>query len=394
MTVCRHTANGVPGGTPSQKRTPLIVKTSSFLIVLGSALLLQGCVWAPGQYMSNKGLVRGTPTDNSQIQLITITPQLLSTNNPVTLSAAIPDALLTYKPEPYRIGPGDTLYITVWDHPELTSPAGVQQQTVANGRFVRSDGTLFYPYLGAVKVAGMTIEQLRQDITGKLSTFVKDPQVDVNVVGYNSQHIMIQGAFIKTDPQPVTAVPLTLWEALGTANINSTQANLTNLILSRDGHDYHLDLAALNDVKGIASDIYLKSGDRLYLPYNDTREVYVMGEVIRPMAVNFGTADALTLTQALGRVGGLNPLTASGKEVYVIRGANDIENAPAKVFQLDAKSPSAFALGDQFRVKAGDVVFVGPAGITRWNRVLSQLLPSATLLSTAAYTNYSVNEAH
>jgi polysaccharide biosynthesis/export protein len=349
---------------------------------------------APGQYMSDKGLVRGTPTDNSQIQLITITPQLLTTNNPVTLSAAIPDALLSYRPEPYRIGAGDTLYITVWDHPELTSPAGVQQQTAANGRLVRSDGTLFYPYIGAVRVEGMTIEQLRQTLTGKLSTFVKDPQVDVNVVGYNSQHVLMQGAFIKTDPQSITAVPLTLWEALGTATINNNQANITDLILSRDGHDYHLDLAALNDAKGIAGDIYLKNGDRLYLPYNDTREVYVMGEVIRPMAVNFGTTDVLSLTQALGRVGGLNPLSASGKEVYVIRGANDLENAPAKVFQLDARSPSAFALGDQFRIKAGDVVFVGPAGITRWNRVLSQLLPSASVLSSAAYTNYSVNQAH
>jgi polysaccharide biosynthesis/export protein len=370
------------------------VKTSPLLIVFGSALVLQGCVWSPGQYVSDKGLVRGTPADNSQIQLVTITPQLLSANNPVTLSAAIPEELLSYKPEPYRIGSGDTLYITVWDHPELTSPAGVQQQTAANGRLVRSDGTLFYPYIGAVKVAGMTIEELRAQITSKLSTFVKDPQVDVNVVGYNSQHIMIQGAFLKPDPQPVTAVPLTLWEALGTAEINSTQANLSDLILSRDGHDYHLDLAALNDAKGIAQDIYLKPGDHLYLPYNDTREVYVMGEVIRPMAVNFGTADTLSLTQALGRVGGLNPLTASGKQVYVIRGANDMQNAPAKVFQLDAKSPAAFALGDQFKVKPGDVVFVGAAGITRWNRVLSQLLPSATLLSTAAYTNYSVNETH
>ncbi|GLQ97653.1 polysaccharide biosynthesis/export family protein [Dyella mobilis] len=342
--------------------------------------------------MSDKGLVRGTPTDNSQIQLVTITPQLLAANSPTTLSAAIPDALLAYKPEPYRIGPGDTLYITVWDHPELTSPAGMQQQTAANGRLVRSDGTLFYPYLGAVHVAGMTIEQLRAAITGKLATYVKDPQVDVNVVGYNSQHVMIQGAFLKTDPQPITAVPLTLWEALGTATINNNVANLSDLILSRDGQDYHLDLAALNGDRSIAKDIFLKSGDRLYMPYNDTREVYVMGEVMRPMAINFGTADHLSLTQALGRVGGLNPLTSSGKQVYVIRGANDLQHAPAKVFQLDARSPSAFALGDEFRVKEGDVVFVGPAGITRWNRVLSQILPSATLLSTAAYTNYSVNQ--
>src|ERR1700741_5113396 len=86
--------------------------------------------------------------------------------------------LFAYKPESYRIGPGDTLYITVWDHAELTSPAGVQQQTVANGRLVRSDGTLFYPYVGAIKVEGLTLEELRMQLANKLAKFIERPQVD------------------------------------------------------------------------------------------------------------------------------------------------------------------------------------------------------------------------
>ncbi|RCS30627.1 capsular biosynthesis protein [Rhodanobacter denitrificans] len=339
--------------------------------------------------MSGEGLVRGTPTDSSQVQLVTITPQLLTEDHAAMLNAAVPQALLSYQPEPYRVGPGDTLYITVWDHPELTSPAGSQQQTAANGRLVRSDGTLFYPYVGSVKVGGMTIEEVRQTIASKIAKYVERPQVDVSVVGYNSQHVLLQGAFMKTDPQSISTVPLTLGQALGTATINPDQANMSDLILSRDGHDYHLDLTAPGNGQGAAQNIYLKAGDRLLLPYNDSQEVYVMGEVLRPAAVTFRNAGDITLTQALGRAGGLNPVTADGKEVYVIRGAKNLENAPAKVFQLDARSPAAFALGDQFRVRPGDVVFVGAAGVTRWNRVLSQLLPSATLLSSAAAANYS-----
>ncbi len=365
------------------------MKKSRAFIILSFALFVNGCVLAPGQRMSGEGLVRGTPADSSQIQLVTITPQLLTEDNAAVLSATVPQALLSYQPEPYRVGPGDTLYITVWDHPELTSPAGSQQQTAANGRLVRSDGTMFYPYVGSVKVAGMTIEQVRQDISTKIAKYVERPQVDVGVVGYNSQHVLLQGAFRKTDPQPITTVPLTLGQALGTAAVNADQANMSDLILTRDGQDYHLDLTALGNGHGIAQSIYLKPGDRLLLPFNDTQEVYVMGEVLHPLAVTFRSVADISLTQALGRAGGLNPVTSDGKEVYVIRGAKNLENAPAKVFQLDARSPAAFALGDQFRVKPGDVVFVGAAGVTRWNRVLSQLLPSATLLSSAAAANYS-----
>lgn len=350
------------------------------------AVLLNGCVLAPGQHMSSSDFTRAGGSQSSDVELIPITPKLLAMDRAAAVATAIPPALLAYQPSGYEIGAGDTLFITIWDHPELTSPAGAQQQTVANGRLVRSDGTLFYPYVGTLKVAGMTIEQLREAISNKLAKYIEKPQVDVSVVGYNSQRVLLQGAFLKTDPQPITAVPLTLAQALGTATINTQEADLSNLVLTRNGHDYHLDLGALNSGQQVAPDIYLQPGDRLFLPYSDSREAYVVGEVTRPQAIPFKTGN-LSLTQALGRAGGLDETTSKGKAVYVIRGAQDLEKAPAKVFQLDAHSPAAFALADGFKVQAGDVVFVGPAGITRWNRVLSQLLPVSSLITSAAIAN-------
>lgn len=198
----------------------------------------------------------------------------------------------------------------------------------------------------------------------------------------------MQGAFLKTDPQPITAVPTTLAQAIGTATINTEQADLSGLVLSRDGRDYPIDLDALNSSKAIAQDIYLKPGDRLFLPYNDRHEAYVVGEVIKPLALTFKTSD-LTLTQALGRAGGLNPTTSKGNAVYVIRGIEDLETAKGTVYQLDARSPDAFILASQFKIKPGDVVFVGPAGVTRWNRFLSQLLPLTSIVSNAANASYN-----
>jgi polysaccharide biosynthesis/export protein len=365
------------------------MKALTALGLVAATTFLHGCMWAPGQHMSRTALSTSAADENSHVRLVPITPKLLAMDRASAAAAqSVPEALLAYQPQPYRIGAGDTLYITVWDHPELTSPAGSQQQTLANGRLVRSDGTLFYPYVGELKVAGMTIEELREAISTRLGKYVTNPQVDVNVIGYGSQRVLLQGAFVKTEPQLITAVPLTLVQALGTAGINTEQADLSGLVLSRDGRDYTLNLDALNSARGVAPDIYLKPGDRLFLPYNDRKEAYVVGEVVRPLAITFKTTN-LSLTQALGRAGGLNPTTSKGKAVYVIRGVEDLEHLPATVYQLDARSPAAFALADQFAVKPGDVVFVGPAGVTRWNRLLSQLLPLSSILNQAASAQYN-----
>ena len=350
-----------------------------WLLRLGVAALvvvmLAGCV--PGQAIREG-------SDSKYVQFVSLTPEWIAANPPSNRIAGVPEELLNAQPQPYRIGAGDLLYITVWDHPELTAPAGSQQQTAANGRLVRPDGTLFYPFIGDFKVAGMTIEQARAAISKGLAPFINKPQVDVSVVSYGSQHVLMEGAFTKTGPEPITVVPLTLADAMGTAGVSTSEASLSYVILSRGGRDYHIDLG---QNASLASRIYLQPGDRVFLPYNDATEVYVLGEVVHPMAVRFKTPD-LTLTQAVGEAGGLDQLTSEGM-VYVIRGLQP--DGHATVYKLDASSPAAFALADQFKVLPGDVVFASAAGITRWNRFLTQLLPITNAISSAAVSRYYID---
>lgn len=350
------------------------------------AMAVGGCALSPGQHMDSRDFTRDGSTADGHYRLVPITGKEIAMDAAATKAAAVPQPLLDFRPEAYRIGVGDSLYITVWDHPELTSPAGPQQQSSANGRIVRPDGTLFYPYVGVFQAAGLTVEQLRSTLATKLTKYVEKPQVDVNVIAYGEQRVTLRGAFMKTDPVPVTVVPMTLAQVLGAATVNVDKADLTDLVLTRDGRDYHLDIDALGRGPHGPDDIWLKAGDRIFLPYNDSKEAYVVGEVVHPMAVPFKTG-TLNLTQAIGRAGGLNPETSKGQAIYVIRGVENMENEPATIYQLDARSPSAFALGAHFRVRANDVVFVGPADVTRWNRLLVQLLPISTVLQNAARTH-------
>ncbi|AHL75919.1 capsular biosynthesis protein [Stutzerimonas stutzeri] len=357
-----------------------------FALAFSSVLVLQGCVFAPGQYLDPDEFKDGAESEDGTVQLIRITPDMLKGELSSDRGTSSKQELIDYKPEAYRIGANDLLYITVWDHPELTAPSGPQQQLDANGRLVRPDGTLFYPYIGTVNAAGRTIEELRIDIARRLANYIDSPQVDVSLLRYGSQRIVLSGAFNTAGEIPVTTAPMTIVQAISQAGVNTDTADLSGLMLKRGGREYMLNLDDLNRPDSWLHQVYLKDGDQLHLPYNDQKKIYVLGEVTNPQALSFKTT-SYNLMDAIGTAGGIRQETADGEAVYVIRGAENIATEQAKVFQLNAQSPTAFALAKSFPLQPQDVVFVGPAGITRWNRFISQLLPSASFVGTGAAFN-------
>ncbi|MDB1108268.1 hypothetical protein PsexTeo8_25450 [Pseudomonas extremaustralis] len=364
-----------------------------FSVAAVAAALLQGCMFAPGQYMDTAALTEEGGAESSRVELIPITPKLLAMDAATQVPYSIAPELLNYKPAPYLIGANDALYITVWDHPELTAPSGPQQQIDANGRLVNPDGNLFYPYVGEVVAKGRTLAALRVEITEKLRQYIDSPQVDISILRFASQRVVVTGAVVKAGPVPITTTPMSVMEAVAASGIDSNNADLSNLTLTRGGKRYILDLDTLNMEQSRLNDVYLKDGDQLYLPYNDRKRIYVMGEVMQPRALTFKTR-SMNLSDVLGSVGGMNQNTANADAIYVIRGAQHIDVEPAKVFKLEATSPSAMALATRFDVQPQDVVFVGPSGITRWNRVISQLVPSASIIGTGASTQNNLSEAN
>ncbi|KPX54217.1 Polysaccharide export protein [Pseudomonas amygdali pv. photiniae] len=363
-----------------ERKNPMNPRLVALLL---TSLALQGCAFAPGQHMTPDDVTTVKP-DEPRAQLVEVTPKSLQQQQQrATADAkALPQALLDYKTPEYVIGAGDTLLVTVFEHPELTAP-GSQDQLDANTREVLNDGTLYFPYVGRIRASGRTVSEVREQLRMGLAPQYTEVKVDVKVLRYNSQRILLSGSFKVPGPQPITNIPLSLVQAVSVAGVDLTDANLAGLTLRRDGRDYLIDIDSLNRKDSQLSRIFLKDGDYLHLNSNSRNKIYVLGEVRNPQVISFGNT-RLTLLEALGNSGGLSPDSADGDAVYVIRGAENFAEATSTVYHLNARKPTAYLLAGQFELKAQDVVFVGPADITRWSRFISQLLGSASVVQTGA----------
>lgn len=332
--------------------------------------VLTGCALAPGITMSEHAEIAAA---EGKAEIIAITPELINEyrQQPKAADDTQPE---DFDYQPYRIGPRDILTITVWDHPELTIPAGEFRSADISGQLVDEHGNLYYPYVGTIRAAGLTPNELREQLAQRLSKYIANPQLDVRVAAYRSQRVHVVGEVKLPGIQPVNDIPLTVAEAIDRSGGITPNANLRNITLTRNGNAVKLDLLALYERGNAAQNLLLKNGDVLYVPDIAESKVFIMGEVTRPASALM-TRGRMTLAEALS-LGGVNQTTASGERIYVIRNGEQLP----KIFHLNAGSAAALLLADAFELQSRDVVFVDTAGVTRWNRVISQILPSAQLI--------------
>ncbi|MDP9156661.1 MAG: polysaccharide biosynthesis/export family protein [Pseudomonadota bacterium] len=368
-------------------------------VVFSLTTFLSACGALPGYSLNTSRLQDNDPTPTATYPVRLISADVILQQNRPAAAAPLPPARFADPAQyVYRVAPQDIIGVTVWDHPELTtqqgqtlSAGGNTTQTVAGalaqpyttalpgqadpfGQTVSPDGTIFFPFLDKVRVAGKTAGEIRDQLAAALTPYFKKPQVDVRVLAYRSQKVSVTGEVKTPGPLAMSDVPLTLVDAITRSGGTTADADLQRVRLTRNGKLYQLDADGVLDRGEIDQNVMLQAGDIVNIPDRTDSRVFVMGEVKTPLPVSM-MKGRLTIADALTQAGGILDTDANARQIYVVRGAREKPESP-DIYRLDLTQPDSLLLSTQFRLQPLDVVYVGTAGSVQFNRLVNQVLPT------------------
>lgn len=180
--------------------------------------------------------------------------------------AQIPAPSTEHEADSYRIGPLDTIAVTVFQEPDLTS-AAIQ---------VDAAGNVLLPLIGQVKAEDMTSTELAAEISKRLnSRYLTNPQVSVIVSDSVSQHVTVNGSVTQPGVYAIKG-RTTLQDALAMAQGTSRVAALNQVAVfrmvdgKRIGGVFNVD--KIN--RGIAPDPEIKGGDTIVVGLSNVKAAW------------------------------------------------------------------------------------------------------------------------
>ena len=266
----------------------------------------------------------------------------------------------------YILGPADSISLDLTDTDDLD-----------NTYLIDEYGMIDLPFIGKIKIADLTLNEAQNILMEVIDNYYKNPDIQLKIEAFNSSKIHIVGAVRNQITINLDQKPIKLIEAAIQANFNPSAADKlfgTKGFLRRDGRVYKINLTNAFKSSDEKENFYLKKNDVIFIDRNSD-SIHVFGEVLKP-GVYYPNLD-YSLTELIS-TSGLNQLTSNAKKIYVIR-ENFNKFLSVSVFQLDVQNPVNLIVGRKFNLHSKDIVFIPAAGIVKWNRTISLLLPQTDL---------------
>lgn len=367
-------------------------------ILAAAATLLAACQpFGPGrQAVLKGGSVPAGPTDAAvQIRVVQVRGDMAAAFQPPVPWPAFADVLAGAVPIGTVVGTGDALEVTIWESPPATLFGGPAADTrigtaISTSRpgtlpelLVGPEGAINVPFAGQVPASGRSLRQIETEIVRRLRGRANGPQVLVRLVRNSTATVTMVGEFNQSARVPLTPRGERLLDALAQVGGVKSPSNLTTIQITRDGRIYRMALP----------DIIERSGNNIVLAKDDvvsalfqTYSFTVLGAAGRNDEIRF-EAFGITLSQALGRFGGLQDGRANPRGVFLFRWQDPITPGGARVpviYSFDLKDPAVFFLTQQFRMSDKDLIYVTNSPVAELQRFVS--IVSQTLLPIATVT--------
>lgn len=310
------------------------------------------------------------------------------------------------EPTGARVGVGDVLDVTIWEASPpalfgsalfstgIGSAVGGSSANTLPGLVVGPSGTIPIPFAGDVPAAGRTVQQIGKEIVRRLQGRAHLPQAVVRIAQNVTSTVTVLGD-VKS-PKQVSLTPHgeRVLDAVSEAGGTVHPLDKMTIQLTRGGKVARM--AAADIVADPRNNVVLASGDvisALYQPYNFT----VLGAAGKNEEIPF-EATGITLSQALGRIGGLQSDRADPKGVFIFRwekpqlvqGAIGQADAVSDrgvpvIYRINMKDPQTYLAAQKFEMRDGDVLYVSNSPIADFQRfvgvVASSILPITTVRS-------------
>ena len=274
-------------------------------------------------------------------------------------TASAPESAMHVDYDDIKIAPGDVISIATYGVPELTTTGQTSAGTIINatsgavqGVKVGATGDIVLPYLGAVKLAGLTVSEAADYLKRALREggYLTDPQVSVGFVDSPTRTVTVLGEVMK--PAPVSAQgQIRLLDAISACGGLTALASHTITVKRKGSADaITVELGADPGAAG-SIDIPLLPGDTVIV--SKVGSIFVLGQVKTPSAIPLGYNSPITVLRALAMAGGANYGAALSK-ARIIR--TNADNQHVEIL-LDLKK-IMYGKQQDVALRSDDVLFV------------------------------------